>query len=69
MADPETWKAFGDWYPTAHMRWGQSGKLEQVWRRNFERRWGGGVVMGGNGFEEEWREVPYANEQKTTEGK
>jgi len=51
------------------MRWGQSGKLEQVWRRNFERRWGGGVVMGGNGFEEEWREVPYANEQKTTEGK
>lgn len=53
----KTWKAYGDWYPTASLRW-VNGKLEQVWRRNFEERYAGGVVMGGNGFEKEWRDVP-----------
>lgn len=61
--DPETWKSYSRWYPTAHMRW-RRGRLEQVWMRDYETRWGGGVVMGGNGREEEWREVPTDDEQR-----
>ena len=53
----ETWKHFGEWYPTANLRW-NDGKLEQIWKRNYEERHPGGVVMGGGGFEKEWREVP-----------
>jgi hypothetical protein len=63
MAEVDTWKAYGEWYPTAILRWGHHGKLEQVWRRNFELRHPSGVVMGGNGFEDEWRDVP--TEQRT----
>jgi hypothetical protein len=59
-----TWKSYGSWHPTAQLRW-RSGKLEQVWRRNFEERHGGGVVMGGGGHEDEWREVPCHDEQNT----
>ncbi len=57
----EFWKAYGEWYPTAALRWGQNGKLEQVWRRNFEERHPGGVVMGSGGFEKEWRDVPQSH--------
>lgn len=67
MAD--YWKSYGDWYPTARLRWGESGKLEQVWRRNFETRHPGGVVMSGNGHEEEWRDVPSVDQQFGSEGK
>lgn len=58
MTEIKIWKDYGEWYPTAQMRWGQRGNLEQVWRRNFEEHHPGGTVMGGNGFEEEWRDVP-----------
>jgi hypothetical protein len=65
MADDiETWKAYGEWYPTARLRWTENGQLQQTWRRDYERRWGGGVVMGGNGFEEEWRDVPTTNGER-----
>lgn len=61
----ETWKHYGPWYPTAHLRWGQSGKLEQIWRRNFEERHADGVVMGVEaGHEAEWREVPSPSSQQ-----
>jgi hypothetical protein len=58
--DIETWKSYGPWYPTAQLRW-RAGQLEQVWRRNFETRHPGGVVMNGDGFDEEWRDVPNAD--------
>lgn len=58
MAEIETWKNYGSWHPTASLRWDEHGNLEQIWRRKFELAYGGGVVMGGNGFEEEWRVVP-----------
>lgn len=61
MAD-NTWKEYERWYPTAQLRW-RDGRLEQVWRRNYELRHPGGVVMGGNGYEEEWRDVPSADGQ------
>lgn len=61
MAELETWKRYGDWYPTAHLRWDKSGQLEQMWRRNFEEAYAGGVVMGGGGSEKEWRIVPHSD--------
>ena len=62
MAGPETWKNYGPWHPTAELRW-RSGKLEQVWRRNYEEAYCGGIVMGDNGAETEWR-VVQADESK-----
>lgn len=56
---PETWKHYGEWCPTASLRWSKHGKLEQIWKRVFEECYKGGVVLGGGGFEKEWREVPY----------
>jgi hypothetical protein len=56
----ETWKHYGEWQPTARLRWGTNGRLEQVWERHYEERWDGGTVMGGRGVEEEWRQVPDA---------
>ena len=58
MAEIETWKDYGNWFPTAYLRWGESGKLEQTWRRMYETRHAGGIVMGGHGMEEEWRDIP-----------
>ena len=59
MAEIETWKAYGEWFPTAHLRLDRNDRIEQKWRRNFELCHPGGVVMGGNGHEEEWRYLPH----------
>lgn len=58
----ETWKDYGSWFPTSYLRW-NNGKLEQVWRRFYEDRHDGGIVMGGGGHEDEWREVPSVDQQ------
>lgn len=64
----DTWKNYGPWFPTAELRWALNGELEQVWRRNFELAYAGGIVMGGNGFETEWRSVHDSDEQSVKTG-